>query len=57
MATIPEVRGIAHCRYDGCRGFRANAFDPSDALTWFARFENRFNFLVESLDAAILISA
>lgn len=56
VATIPEVRGIADCRYDGCRRFGANAFDSGDALAGFARFEDSLDFLVEVRDAAIEIA-
>jgi hypothetical protein len=56
VAPIPEVRTIANRRDNGCGRFGPNAFDPSDALTGLARFEDGFDFLVEMHDATIEIA-
>ena len=56
VAPIPEVRTIADRCNNGCRCFGPNAFDPGDALTGLARFEDGFDFLVEMRDATIEIT-
>ena len=56
VAPVPKVRTIADRRDDGSCRFGPNAFDPGDALTGLALFEDGFDFLVEMRDATIEIA-